>query len=90
MKLISSLNSVHQKGKFGNIALEDDKNILKIREIKDMVIFQIIKFKNSKIEIDQMEIDNQLIDKISKFAPIKHILKNKSEDEHVIVEFCLN
>jgi len=33
-----------------------------------------------------MEIDNQLIDKISKFAPIKHILKNKSQDEYVIVE----
>ena len=47
MKLISSLNSVHQKGKFGNIALEDDKNILKIREIKDMVIFQIIRNRSN-------------------------------------------
>ena len=27
-----------------------------------------------------------LIEKITKFAPIKHILKNKSNDEHVVIE----
>ena len=36
--------------------------------------------------IDQLEIDNQLIEKINKFAPIKHILKKKSEDDHEIIE----
>ncbi len=30
--------------------------------------------------------DRQLIDKITKFAPIKHILKNKSNDEHEIID----
>ena len=33
-----------------------------------------------------MDIDNQIIEKITKFAPIKHILKNKSNDEHVVIE----
>ena len=30
-----------------------------------------------KISISDLDIDTQLIDKINKFAPIKHILKNK-------------
>ena len=33
-----------------------------------------------------MNIDNQLIEKIVKFAPIKHILKNKNDDNNVIIE----
>ena len=27
-----------------------------------------------------------MLDKINKFAPIKHILKNKSDNEHEIIE----
>ena len=30
--------------------------------------------------------DNQLIEKINKFAPIKHILRNKSVKEHEVIE----
>ena len=30
--------------------------------------------------------DNQLVDKINKFAPIKYILKSKSNDDHEIIE----
>ena len=33
-----------------------------------------------------MNIDSQLIEKIIKFAPIKHILKNKSDNDHEIIE----
>ena len=36
--------------------------------------------------IEKLEIDNQLIDKIYKFAPIKHILKNKLNNEYEIIE----
>ena len=32
-------------------------------------------------------LDKQLIDKINKFAPIKHILKNQSDDKHKVIEF---
>ena len=38
------------------------------------------------MSINQIGIDNQIIEKITKFAPIKHILKNKSNDEHVVIE----
>ena len=39
-----------------------------------------------EITINDLEIDNQLIDKINKFAPIKHILKNKSGKDYEIIE----
>ena len=31
--------------------------------------------------IDDLNLDKQLLDKINKFAPIKHILKNKSDND---------
>ncbi|MDC3030391.1 DNA primase [Candidatus Pelagibacter sp.] len=47
----------------------------------------ISKLKSGEIiEIEELNIDNQLIEKIIKFAPIKHILKNKSENQHEIIE----
>ena len=30
--------------------------------------------------------DKQLVDRINKFAPIKHILKKKGDNEHEIIE----
>ena len=39
-----------------------------------------------QISISDLDIDSQLIDKINKFAPIKHILKNKSENENAVIE----
>ena len=33
-----------------------------------------------------MGLDKQLLDKINKFAPIKHILKNKLDNENVVIE----
>ena len=52
-------------------------------------IFENIVFKlnlGNDLSIGQLDIDSQLIDKITKFAPIKHILKNKSDNEHDIIE----
>jgi len=36
--------------------------------------------------VDDLDIDNQLINKIIKFAPIKHILNNKLNDQNHIIE----
>tara|TARA_B100000902_G_scaffold358043_1_gene372880 strand:+ start:130 stop:714 length:585 start_codon:yes stop_codon:yes gene_type:complete len=58
MKLISPLNSVNQKGKFGNFENKNEKDLIKITEIKDISIFQIVKFKNSEFDINKVEIDN--------------------------------
>ena len=70
------------------------ENIHLIENIKlftkiNIQIFQkvISKLKSGdEILIKELDIDNQLIDKITKFAPIKHILKNKSDNHHEIIE----
>ena len=52
-------------------------------------IFEVIidKLKSGeKIVINDLDLDKQLLDKINKFAPIKHILKNKSDNDHEIME----
>ena len=52
-------------------------------------IFEKIVFKlnlENNLSINQLDIDTQLIDKITKFAPIKHILQKKSNKDHEIIE----
>ena len=39
-----------------------------------------------KIKIEDLKLDNQLLEKINKFAPIKHILKNQSYDDQKTIE----
>ena len=34
-----------------------------------------------QITIEDLKLDNQLLEKINKFAPIKHILKNQANDD---------
>ena len=54
------------------------------KQIFDKIITKLKLEK--KLSLDQLDIDGQLIDKINKFAPIKHILKNKLINEHEIIE----
>ena len=64
------------------------ENIKLFTEVNKQILELIIeKLKSGeKIDIRDLSLDNQLVDKINKFAPIKHILKNKSNDEHEIIE----
>ena len=41
---------------------------------------------NEQFSLKELDIDGQLIDKINKFAPIKHILKNKNKNEYEVIE----
>ncbi len=52
-------------------------------------IFEKIVFKlnlENNLTIDHLDIDTQLIDKITKFAPIKHILQKKNDQDHLVLE----
>ena len=64
------------------------ENIKLFTEINKQIYEKIITQLKSgeKLSVNQIGIDNQIIEKITKFAPIKHILKNKSNDEHVVIE----
>ena len=55
------------------------------KQIFDKTV-SILKTKNDLV-ISDLDIDKQLIDKINKFAPIKYIIKNKSDDPHHILGF---
>ena len=64
------------------------ENIKLFTEINKQIFNSIIeKLKSGEqITIDDLNLDKQLLDKINKFAPIKHILKNKPENDNQIIE----
>ncbi|MDC3207724.1 DNA primase [Candidatus Pelagibacter sp.] len=64
------------------------ENVKLFTEINKQIFEKIImKLRDKKqISLIDLDIDPQLIDKIHKFAPIKHILKNKSENPYEIIE----
>ena len=64
------------------------ENVKLFTEVNKQIFEEIImKLKSKqKISLSDLDIDSQLIDKINKFAPIKHILKNKLENENAVIE----
>ena len=51
MNNISSLNKVHLKGLYGDYENKDENNLIKIKEIKNINLFQVVKYKSSKENI---------------------------------------
>ncbi len=64
------------------------ENIKLFTEVNKKIFELIIEKLKSveKIEIEDLKLDNQLLEKINKFAPIKHILKNQNNDDQKIIE----
>ena len=64
------------------------ENIKLFTEVNRQIFDLIIKKLKSgeQIAINDLGLDKQLLDKINKFAPIKHILKNKSNNDQQIME----
>jgi len=58
MTSVSALNNVHKKGYFGNYENKNQENLLKLSEIKNLFIFQIVQHKNSPIPLEKIEIDS--------------------------------
>jgi heterotetrameric sarcosine oxidase gamma subunit len=57
MSLISALANVHSKGQFGDYEGKNESNLLKIAEIKNLLIVQIAQYKNSIISFENINID---------------------------------
>ena len=58
MTSVSALNYVHTKGLFGNYENKNEENLIKISEVKNLLIVQIVQYKNSNFLIENIEIDN--------------------------------
>ena len=64
------------------------ENVKIFTKINKQILDKIInKLKtNENFTINELDLDSQLIEKINKFAPIKHILKKKYSEDHEIIE----
>ena len=58
MTSISELNNLHSKGLFGDYEDKHEKDLLKISENRDLLIVQIVKYKNSSTALDKLTIDD--------------------------------
>ena len=58
MTSVSALNNVHKSGLFGNYENKNEENLIKVSEIKNLLIVQIVQYKNSKILLEDLNIDN--------------------------------
>ena len=58
MTTTSALESVYIKGTFGDYEGKNEKNLLNISENKNLLIIQIVQYKNSTVSIGNIKIDN--------------------------------
>ena len=57
MKSISPLNNVLKKGLYGDHEDKNESNLTKVKEIKNLLIVQIVQYKNSSSQIKDVSID---------------------------------
>jgi len=55
---ITPLESIHKKGLFGDHHQKNEKDLVKISEVKDLTIVQIVQYKRSKVQLSSVQVDD--------------------------------
>ena len=58
MTSVSALNYIHKIGLFGNYENKKDEKLLKVSEIQNLLIVQIVQYKNSTFSFENIDIDS--------------------------------
>ena len=58
MTAITPLESIHKKGLFGDHHEKNEKDLVKISEVKDLTIVQIVQYKRSKVQLSSVQVDD--------------------------------
>ena len=58
MTMISPLQNIHSEGSYGNFENKTENELLKISELKNLLIVQIAQYKNSSIKINDIKLSN--------------------------------
>ena len=58
MTSVSALNHIHKTGLFGNHENKNEESLLKVSEIKNLLIVQIVQYKNSTVSFKNIDIDS--------------------------------
>ena len=57
MTLVSALANINTKGQFGDYEGKNENDLLKISEIKNLLIIQIVQYKNSSASYESIDVD---------------------------------
>ena len=74
MTMISPLKNIHSEGSYGNFENKTENELLKISEVKNLLIVQIVQYKNSSIKIEDIKLDNlQFINEAQKVVSSENL-----------------
>ena len=77
MTAITPLEFIHKKGIFGDHQKINESDLLKISEVKNLTIIQVVQYKKSKINIDDIKIEGLEI-------PTQNSKVNKNKETRIL------